>query len=153
MAFCKACGQEIGTASFCPKCGASQTGAATPVAAPSAPSTEGLQQNVAGLLCYLPFVGWVIALIFFLIDKRSFVKFHAVQALALYVALFVLYVALGIFMGMLHVMHIFFFGLFLYPLLGLAVFILLIFLMYKAYSNEMYKLPALGDFAAGVSAK
>ena len=55
MAFCKACGQEIGAATFCPKCGASQGTAAAPAAVPAAPAaspTEGLQENVAGLLCY-----------------------------------------------------------------------------------------------------
>jgi len=88
-----------------------------------------------------------------LIDKRKFVKFHAVQALGLYVALIVLYIALGIFMGMLHVIHIFFFGVFLYPLLWLASFLLMIFLMYKAYLHESYKLPVIGNFADGIASK
>src|SRR5262245_36959906 len=63
MAFCKACGQEVGTAAFCPKCGASQgaevapAGAGAPVAAVAASPTEGIQENVAGLLCYL--FGWI----------------------------------------------------------------------------------------------
>ena len=112
MPFCKACGQEIGTATFCPKCGANQSVRGPPraAAAPAASPTEGLQENVAGLLCYAPVVGWIIALVLFLIDKRRFVKFHAVQALGVIVALIVVYIALGIFMGMLHVMHIFFLG-------------------------------------------
>jgi len=157
MPFCKACGQEIGTATFCPKCGANQSAATAPApapaAAPAASPTEGLQENVAGLLCYVPVVGWIIALVLFLIDKRRFVKFHAVQALGVYISLIVVYVALGIFMGMLHLMHIFFLDLLLYPLLWLASFLLLIFLMYKAYLNEKYKLPFIGDFAEGIAAK
>jgi uncharacterized membrane protein len=153
MAFCKACGQEIGTATFCPKCGANQASANAPAAALAASPTEGLQENVAGLLCYAPFIGWIVALVLLLIDKRKFVKFHAVQALGLYVGLIVLYIALGIFMGMLHVIHIFFFGVFLYPLLWLASFLLMIFLMYKAYLHESYKLPVLGDFANGIASK
>jgi uncharacterized membrane protein len=157
MAFCKACGQEIGTAAFCPKCGANQASTTSPVtspaAAPAASPTEGLQENVAGLLCYAPFIGWIVALVLLLIDKRKFVKFHAVQALGLYVGLIVLYIALGIFMGMMHVMHIFFLSVFLYPLLWLATFLLLIFMMYKAYLNESYKLPVIGDFADGIASK
>ena len=157
MAFCKACGQEIGTATFCPKCGASQGAAAAPAsAAPAAPvvnPTEGVAENVAGLLCYIPGFGWIIALVLFLIDKRTFVKFHAAQSLGLHVGLIVLYVALGISMGVLHIMHIFFLGVLLYPLLWLATFILLIFLMYKAYLHESYKLPVIGDFAAGIASK
>jgi len=153
MPFCKACGQEIGTASFCPKCGANQSAAVTPSAAPAASPTEGLQENVAGLLCYAPVIGWIVALVLLLIDKRKFVKFHAVQALGLYVALIVIYIALGISMGILHVIHIFFLGLFLYPLLWLASFLLMIFMMYKAYLNESYKLPVIGNFAEGIASK
>jgi uncharacterized membrane protein len=153
MPFCRACGQEIGTASFCPKCGASQSAHAASPMTPSSSPTEGLQENVAGLLCYLPAVGWIIALIFFLIDKRSFVKFHAAQSLAFHVALIVFYIALGISMGVLHVIHIFFLGVFLYPLLWLATFVLLIFLMYKAYMHEQFKLPVIGDFAGGLASK
>ena len=153
MAFCKSCGQDIGAASFCPKCGASQSAAATPVAAPIAASSEGLAENVAGLLCYVPGIGWIIALVFFLIDKRPFVKFHAAQSLILSVSLIVFYIALGIFMAILHVIHIFFLGFLLYPFVGLGVFLLLIFLMYKAYLNEKFKLPVIGDVAEGIASK
>ncbi|MGB2675628.1 MAG: DUF4870 domain-containing protein [Candidatus Acidiferrum sp.] len=153
MPFCKACGQEIGTATFCPKCGANQSSLVAPSAAPAANPAEGLQENVAGLLCYAPVIGWIVALVLLFIDKRKFVKFHAVQALGLYVGLIVLYIALGIFTGMLHVIHIFFLDLFLYPLLWLASFLLMIFLMYKAYLNEKYKLPVIGDFAEGIASK
>jgi uncharacterized membrane protein len=157
MAFCKACGQEVGAATFCPKCGANQA-AAPVVAAPAgtaaaAASTESIAPNVAGLLCYTPFIGWIAALILFLIDKRNFVKFHAVQALALYVGLIVVYMALGIGMMMFHMMHIFFLGLFIYPLLWLATFVVMVFMMFKAYSNEKYKLPVIGDFAEGIASK
>jgi uncharacterized membrane protein len=146
VAFCKSCGQDIGAAAFCPKCGASQSVAAAPVAMPAASPTP-------GLLCYLPGPGWIIALVLFLIDKRSFVKFHAAQSLILSVSMIVLGVALGTFMGILHMMHIFFLGLFLYPLLWLAIFLLLLFMMYKAYLNEKYKLPVIGDMAEGFASK
>jgi len=147
MAFCKSCGQEIGTASFCPKCGASQGAVATPVAAAASP-TEGLQENVAGLLCYI--LGWVTGLIFLLIDKRPFVKFHAAQSITMSIGVIVLYIALAIFMGVLHVMHIFFLGLLIYPILWLALFLLWIFVMYKAYQHEKYKLPIIGNLVEGV---
>jgi len=147
MAFCKSCGQEIGTASFCPKCGASQSAVATPAAAAASP-TEGLQENVAGLLCYI--LGWVTGLIFLLIDKRPFVKFHAAQSIAMSIGVIVLYIALAIFMGVLHVMHIFFLGLLIYPILWLALFLLWIFVMYKAYQHEKYKLPIIGNLVEGM---
>jgi len=85
MAFCKACGQDIGDAAFCPKCGAAQ-GAAAPAAAvgSSDSPTAGIDENVAGFLCYL--FTWVSGLIFLLIDKRPFVRFHGAQSIALCVS-------------------------------------------------------------------
>lgn len=168
MAFCKACGQDIGTANFCPKCGANQSAAgaapaatvgstgavaAAPVGSAAASPTESLPENVAGLLCYLPGVGWIIAIAFFLIDKRRFVKFHAVQALGIYVGMIALYMVLGMGMILMHAINIFFLGMLLYPMLGLACFVLLLFLMYKAYLKEEFKIPVIGDFAMGIASK
>jgi uncharacterized membrane protein len=149
MAFCSACGQEIGNASFCPKCGASQGAATAPAAAVAAASpTAGLEENVAGLLCYI--LGWVTGLIFLLIDKRPFVKFHAAQSIAMSIAVFVLYFVLGVFIGVLHVMHLGLLALLLYPLLGLALFALWVFVMYKAYLHEKFKLPIIGNLVEGM---
>jgi uncharacterized membrane protein len=159
MAFCSACGSDVGGAAFCPKCGAAQgAAAAAPAPAPAggasvAPATSGLEENVAGTLCYLPFVGWIIALVFFLIDKRPFVKFHAAQSLTLAVGLIIFYVGLSIAMIMLHMMHIFFLGLLIYPLLWLLIIVTLIFMMYKAYQHEKFKLPVIGDFAENLAGK
>ncbi len=97
MAFCKSCGQEIGTASFCPKCGASQVAVATPVAATASPA-EGLQENVAGLLCYS--LGWLTGIIFLLVDKRPWVKFHAAQSIVVFGGLTILRIGLAIAGGM-----------------------------------------------------
>ena len=47
-----ACGQEIGDANFCPKCGANQA-ATAPAGGAAASPTEGLAENVAGLLSYV----------------------------------------------------------------------------------------------------
>src|SRR6202045_15491 len=85
MAFCKACGTELGGAAFCPKCGASQTASAVPMGTAPAASSEGLAENVAGLLCYV--LGWVTGIIFLLIDKRPFVRFHAAQSIVVFGAL------------------------------------------------------------------
>jgi uncharacterized membrane protein len=145
MAFCKACGQEIGTATFCPKCGASQSAAAAPPAAPVASPTEGLQENVAGLLCYL--LGWVTGIIFLLIDKRPFVKFHAAQSIVVFGGLTLIRIALLFMHGL--VGGILGWGLFsLISLLGLILWILL---MVKAYQHELFRLPIAADIADGFS--
>ena len=151
MAFCKSCGQDIGTANFCPKCGASQSAAAAP-AAPAAPplaaSSEGLAENVAGLLCYV--FGWLSGLIFLLIDKRPFVRFHAAQSIALSIAMVVVYFGIAIMFGMLSFMHLGFLALAVWPLLGFVVFVVWIFLMYKAYQHEKYMFPILGNLVEGM---
>jgi uncharacterized membrane protein len=148
MAFCKACGQEIGTATFCPKCGASQGAAAAPAAVPAAPAaspTEGLQENVAGLLCYL--LGWVTGIIFLLIDKRPWVKFQAAQSIVVFGGLTVLRIALafmgGLFGG--------FFGWGLFAILGLVGLILWILLMVKAYQHETFRVPIAADIADSIA--
>jgi uncharacterized membrane protein len=153
MAFCKACGQDAGDASFCPKCGAPQgasqsAAVSAPVAASDSP-TAGLEENIAGLLSYL--FGWVSGLIFLLIDKRPFVKFHAAQSLALsicFIPVWIIYFIVSFVLTMITAaMHfpIGFLSFFLFPLIMLAFFGTFIFCMYKAYNHEKYKLPIIGD--------
>ena len=87
MSFCSACGADLGaSASFCAKCG-KPAGAAPGGTATI--ETTGIQENVAGLLCYA--AGWLTGLIFFLIDKRPSVRFHAMQSILVFGALNVLY--------------------------------------------------------------
>jgi uncharacterized membrane protein len=150
MAFCSACGAEVSGAAFCPKCGASQSGAAAP-AAPAASPTAGMDENVAGLLCYV--FGWITGLIFFLIDKRPFVRFHAAQSIGLSIGLIVVYFGLGIVFAMMHFMSMGFLALAVYPILGLGVFILWIFMMYKAYQHEKFVLPVIGPIAENMAGK
>ena len=154
MAFCKSCGQEIGTASFCPKCGAGQgavasapAGAAMAVASPS----EGLQENVAGLLCYL--LGWVTGLIFLLIDKRPWVRFQAAQSIVVFGGLTVIRIALWMMASMLGGMlgWSLFGGLIL--LTGLVGVILWILLMVKAYQHADFRVPIAADLADGLVKK
>jgi uncharacterized membrane protein len=159
MAFCKACGQDAGEAAFCPKCGAPQSASSTggsqssSVVAPSAPAAEfptaGIDENVAGLLCYI--FWWISGLIFLLIDKRPFVKFHAAQDIAFNLAMvavgiiFWIVVAFLTFVTALLHFPIGFLAAFLWPLIALAFLGTWIFLMYKAYNHEMFKLPIIGD--------
>lgn len=143
MAFCKACGQDIGTAAFCPKCGANQSAAVTPASAqtPAAPGTEGLAENVAGLLCYA--LGWVTGLIFLLVDKRPWVKFHAAQSIAVFGGLTIIRIGL-VFMG-----H--FIGWGIFGLIGLIGFALWIFLMIKAYQHDTVRIPIAADIADSIA--
>jgi uncharacterized membrane protein len=154
MAFCKACGQEIGTATFCPKCGANQGASATPVAsgaaAPAASPTEGIQENVAGLLCYV--LGWLSGIIFLLIDKRPWVKFHAAQSIVVFGGLTVIRIGLMFLSGVLGGGVV---GWGVLGLLGLAIglvgLVLWILLMVKAYQHQTFRVPIAADIADGMA--
>lgn len=155
MAFCGSCGSETGGAAFCPKCGAAQgatapAGGGAAAAAPAAAATSGIEENVAGLLSYI--FGWLTGLIFLLIDKRPFVKFHAAQSIALNVAFIVIWIAFWILTAILGVLSslIFHFPIgfllaFLMPVIGIGFFILFIFCMVKAYQHEKFKVPIIGN--------
>lgn len=118
-------------------------------------SSTGMQANVAALLCYV--LGWITGLVFFLIEKENkFVRFHAMQSIVVFGALTAAQIAIGIFIGLFTVVHLYFlipiFTL-LYPLIGLAGLVLWILLMVKAYQGEKFKLPIAGDIAENAAEK
>lgn len=100
-------------------------------------TNTGLEENIAGLLCYV-FTIFTGLLFLFLEKENRFIKFHALQSIFLFVALVVFNLVMTII-----------------PILGWIVNILMVpvgfaiyvFLMYKAYKGEMFKLPFLGDLA------
>jgi uncharacterized membrane protein len=99
------------------------------------PSTTGLDENVAGLLCYLGFL--ITAVLFLVIERKSeFVKFHAMQSLMAFAFIWVLFWIVGALpLGILTMI--------LFPL----TIVLWILLMVKAYQKEKFKLPLVGDWA------
>lgn len=108
-----------------------------------------MSNNVAGLLCYV--FGWITGLIFLLIDpykNDKFVRFHAFQSIFFNVALIAVYIVLiilGIILGVIHL------GLLMLPLWLIAWVAIVgtwIFLMVKAYGNQTFKLPIIGELAA-----
>lgn len=102
---------------------------------------SGMDQNVAGLLCYL--AGWITGLIFVLIEKENkFVRFHAFQSLLVFAPLSILQIVIGVLAAVVPVIA------FLSILVGLASLVAWVFLMIKAYQNETFKLPVVGDMAA-----
>ena len=75
MPHCTKCGTEVAaTAQFCPTCGQPQS-AMPPVGSPPPPvSGGGITENTAAALSYV--LGWITGVIFFLIDKRPYVRFR-----------------------------------------------------------------------------
>ncbi len=95
--------------------------------------TEGIDPKLAGLLCYI----WIIGVVFLIISKDKFVRFHALQSIFLGIAATVLIIVVSL------IPFAFFFSWILYP----AYLVLIIVMMMKAYAGEKYKLPVIGDFA------
>lgn len=100
-------------------------------------SSTGLDENVAGLLCYV--LGWVSGLVFVLLEQKSkFVRFHAMQSIYVFGTLTVAGIIIG---------WIPFIGGVIAGLIGLLGFVLWIILMIKAYQGVQFKVKWAGDFA------
>jgi uncharacterized membrane protein len=97
----------------------------------------GLEENVAGLLCYL--VGWITGIIFLILEKKNqTIRFHAWQSTIVFGAYTILSIVFG---------FIPFVGVILNAILGAVAVILWVILMFKAYKGERYKLPVAGEIA------
>lgn len=101
------------------------------------PGGTQLQDNVAGLLCYLGM--WITGIIFLVLEpEKRFVRFHAIQSIVVFASLGII----SAIFGWLPVVGTFFQAIF-----GLTAFIFWIVLMVKAYQGELYKVPVAGDVA------
>jgi len=123
---------------------------------PQAPSSSsgGLEPNIAALLGYLIGILAVVWLVIEPYNKNRFIRFHAFQAIGFFVATVVLSIALTILsfiIGMVPGLNLIL--IVLWPLLWLAIFIVWLLLMFKAYKNEMWKLPVIGNFCEQQAAK
>jgi uncharacterized membrane protein len=154
MAYCSNCGGEVQNGmAFCPKCGQALAGGQ--VAQTSQSTQPGMAENVAGLLCYV--LGWVTGLIFFLIDKRPYVRFHAAQSIVVFGGLQVLNIAVAMIFGagfmMMGKFGTFGLGAVLYGLISLVAFVLWIILMIKAYQGEKFRVPVAAGIAESIAGK
>ncbi|MGQ9532798.1 MAG: DUF4870 domain-containing protein [Desulfotomaculales bacterium] len=113
-------------------------------AAPAAGTHTGLQRNVAGLLCYV--LGWLTGIVFYLIEKDTFVRFHAMQSILTFGGLTAVYFVMVILFpaGLWRLWPVFHA---LGTLVWLASTVLWVLLMVKAYQGHRYKLPVVGDLA------
>ena len=157
MPHCTKCGATVSEdASFCQNCGQPQPSAA-PAAVPSTSARSELSENAAALLSYA--LGWITGIIFFLIDRRPMVRFHAAQSIVTFGGLHVLRIALGMpfgvgwwFGGFGH-WGGFGIGVVLLSFLGLLTFVLWIICMVKAYQGVRFKLPLAGDIAENIAGR
>jgi uncharacterized membrane protein len=162
MPFCPRCGASV-EGKFCASCGTPveappqqayapppQPGyppppgyAAQPQPYPQPVASTGMQENVASALCYV--LGFITGILFLVLEpynKNRNIRFHAFQS-----------IFLSVFFAIVHWVIIFLgaasYGVFflLSPLISICFLVLWIFMMYKAYNNQMVKLPVIGDIA------
>ena len=101
----------------------------------------GLKKTTAGAFAYV--LGPVTGIIFLIIEKDPFVRFHAMQSTVVFVALFVLQWVLGI-------------TIVLFPLsalIGIVSFVLWLILIYKAWQGQEWEVPVLGKIARNLLKK
>ena len=148
MPFCSQCGNAVGPAHrFCGRCGAGQ-----PLAAGAAPGARpgpggdplaNISPRTASILCYVPWIGWVAAIIVLAAERfrgNRDIRFHAFQGLYLFVASLMNQWVLRALPWPAHVQ--------LYGLVQLALLAMAIFMMVKAAHEQVYSLPLFGELAA-----
>ncbi len=170
MAFCGKCGSSVAEGvAFCPHCGAPVGTAVPPPPAeawsapppppaaswapapgvPAAPAS-GLQENLAGCLCYA--LGWLTGIIFLLIDRRPFVRFHAAQSIVVFGGLTILrFVLLFGFLGGGRYYGFFSFVGLLSLLVSMATLIAWLVLMILAYQGKRYEVPVAAGIAKSIA--
>ena len=112
----------------------------------------GMAPNLAALLCYLPVccLGFVFSAVVAIVEKQSrFLRFHAFQSLLFHAVIIVLSVGIQIFTMILSQMAglLGLLGTILGLLCGLLALGVSILMMIKAYNNEQYELPTIGQMA------
>ena len=124
----------------------------------------GLDPNIAAALSYI----WIVGLIFFFIEKENrYIRFHALQSILFGVANGIIMVvlvivamilsfislgasvAIGGAIGFVVSLLVWLVWL-LFALVGLALFLGLIFAAIKAYQGQMFKLPIIGKMAENI---
>jgi uncharacterized membrane protein len=102
-----------------------------------AKTSTGLEENIAGLLCYV--LGWVSGIVFLILEpKNKFVRYHAIQSIIVFGAITIVLAILS----PIPIVGTIFFG-----ILWALWVILWIVLMVKAYQGTKYKLPVSGNMA------
>jgi len=122
-----------------------------PYGQPAPAAAGGLEDNVAAALCYFfTIITGVLFLVLEPYSKNRLIRFHAFQAIFFGIAAIVIQVAISIILGI-------FYSLLPYamwPILNLVRLAISlcflgawVFLMYKAYNREMFRIPVIADFA------
>jgi uncharacterized membrane protein len=153
MPFCTQCGNQAADADvFCGRCGARQSAAGTSSARPAANAAAagadplaGLSPRTASILCYVPGIGWIAAIIVLAARKfksNHLIRFHAFQGLYLFATWLVVDWVVGPIVRAAPGPR--------FPLdliLHAIILAVSIFMIIKASHDEAYVLPIIGELA------
>lgn len=104
-------------------------------------TVTGLNKETSGALAYV--LGPITGILFLIIEKDPFVRFHAMQSIVVFVGIIALQAILGITIIL---------ALFI-PLIGIIGFVLWLMCIYKAWQGEEWEVPFLGKFARQILRK
>src|SRR5216683_4450272 len=147
MPYCCQCGNSVGNVDqFCGKCGTRQPGPSA-AASTNAHFMGNVSNRHAALVCYIPMVGWIAAIVVLASERyrrETQMRFHAFQGLYLFVAWLIVEWVIA-------PAGDFGYG---YPFhrlathgLQLLIFAAWIIMIIKVSHDENYKLPIIGELA------
>jgi len=123
-----------------------------PQARPADKKGLGIDANIEAALSYLPWVGWILAIVFFLAEpKRNyFARFHALQALTLHVGLWVIRnIGFEIMKAIVDSVGLRPLGVIFRVLdsaIGTAAFLALLYLAWSAFQSKLIRVPTVSDY-------
>jgi uncharacterized membrane protein len=109
------------------------------------PNPSGLSDNAAGGIAYITLIPAIVFLIVDPFKKSSYVRFHAWQSIFFFVAWAVIDILVGVVQNL--VPSSVFLTLTVLQLVGLAIFVVWIFVFVSAFNGKRIKLPIIGDLA------
>jgi uncharacterized membrane protein len=146
MPYCSNCGNQVSVPDiYCAKCGHRQ---------PAAPKPKGVFSDMpprtASLLCYIPVVGWLPAII--VLASQRFrqdraVRFHAFQGIYLFVAWLLVDEVIRPMFHFGSEFHFLFVGVSISAILKLLLLAAWIVMLVKTSQDEFYSLPIIGELA------
>lgn len=144
MPFCTKCGNQVKEADkFCERCGARQ--GAFPAGAGPADPLSTITPRTAKVLCYIPMVGWLAAIVVLASERfrrDRDVRFHAFQGIYLFVAWLIVERVINPLFEMLPGPP--------FPgghLLSALVLVVWVFMLIKTSQEQSFRLPILGELA------
>jgi uncharacterized membrane protein len=157
MPYCSQCGNQVGEQdAYCTRCGARQ-----PVPMPGRldAASEAVSDRASCVLCYLPFLGWVVAIIVLASARfrnHSIVRFHAFQGLYLFVTWLLVDRVLNPLLLVMVARPFSQAGGFWPPgfglsgvlsILELAIIVISVVMMFRVTDREVLRLPVLSELA------